>query len=146
VSPDTLRHYERLGLLPPPRRNAAGYRQYPEDTVARVRVIRAALAVGFTLVELGAIFRMRARGEAPCRTVRSLARVKLADLEERLAELQRLRDRLRTLLGDWDDRLAGTSPGHRAGLLEALADAPPPPPGPPRLPLLGQPPRPRRSR
>jgi DNA-binding transcriptional MerR regulator len=121
VSPDTLRHYERLGLIPPPERSAAGYRLYPAEVCDRVRVVRAALSVGFTLAELAAIVRMRARGEAPCRSVRSMAAAKLEGLETRLAELDRLRERLRSLLSDWDARLTDAGGGERAHLLESLA-------------------------
>ena len=144
VSTDTLRHYERLGLIARPRRAANGYREYTAEVVERVRVIRAAVAVGFTLVELAAIFRMRARGEAPCRSVRSLARAKLADLDDRLAELGRLRDRLRALLEDWDTRLAAAAPGQRVGLLDALGDFAPRSRAATLSPALGRPHRRRR--
>src|SRR5947209_17576098 len=67
VSPDTLRHYERRGLLPPPQRSAAGYRLYSNEALGRVRLIRGALSTGFTVNELGAILADRDRGGAPCR-------------------------------------------------------------------------------
>nr|MDQ5839375.1 MerR family transcriptional regulator [Acidobacteriota bacterium] len=72
VSTDTLRHYERKGVLACPRRSANGYREYPADALARVRLVRRALAVGFTLDELARILRARERGVAPCREVREL--------------------------------------------------------------------------
>src|SRR5437763_12781612 len=77
VSTDTLRHYERLGLLPKPRRTASGYRQYPPKTLDRVLLIRRALRVGFTLPELEKILRICDSGKAPCHQVQALAKAKL---------------------------------------------------------------------
>jgi DNA-binding transcriptional MerR regulator len=122
ISTDSLRHYERVGVLPKPRRTAAGYRQYPPEAVKRVRMIRRALAIGFTLRELARILRVREKGGAPCREVRSLAAAKLAELDRQLGEMAALREHLAHLLGDWDTRLGRAAPGTRAGLLEALGD------------------------
>jgi DNA-binding transcriptional MerR regulator len=124
VSTDTLRHYERLGLLPRATRTKSGYRRYAPDAVERVRVIQRALAVGFSLRELAAVLERRERGEAPCRGVRTLVAERLATLETRLLELARLRDDMRLLLRDWDIRLAGTPQGQRARLLDVLAVRP----------------------
>ena len=121
VSTDTLRHYERKGVLARPRRSANGYREYPAESLARVRLVRRALSVGFTLDELAQILRARERGVAPCREVREMAARKLADVEERLRELAAVREELREVLADWDSRLSKTKPGERAGLLESLA-------------------------
>ena len=120
VSPDTLRHYERKGLLPAARRSANGYREYPPEACARVRLVRRAVGLGFTLDELALIVKVRDRGGAPCRTVRALAAEKLALLEARLLELEEARDRLRGVLTHWDDLLAATPGGGRAALLDAL--------------------------
>ena len=121
VSTDTLRHYERKGVLPRPTRAANGYRRYPPEALARVRLVRRALAVGFTLAELAAILRARDGGRAPCREVRALAAQKLAQVEARLEELLALRAELRATIKDWDARLKHAASGARAGLLEALA-------------------------
>jgi DNA-binding transcriptional MerR regulator len=123
VSADTLHHYERKGVLAPPRRSANGYREYPMDALERVRLVRRALAIGFTLDELARILRARDRGVAPCREVRALASAKLAAVEERLRELVAVREELRAVTSEWDARLARTPAGSRAGLLETLADA-----------------------
>lgn len=120
VSTDTLRHYERKGLIPPPRRSQNGYREYPAQTLDRVLLVRRALAVGFTLTELADILRLRDRGGAPCRQVRALTAVKLEAVEERLKEMGLLRDELRVLLGEWDALLESTTPGEPVRLLERL--------------------------
>jgi DNA-binding transcriptional MerR regulator len=120
VSSDTLRHYERIGVLPRPPRTASGYRRYPPSAVDRVRLIRRALAIGFSLDELRKLLQVRDRGGAPCRNVRALAAAKLDQTVERIAELEALRDQLRSILDDWDTRLAGTPEGQPARLLEFL--------------------------
>jgi DNA-binding transcriptional MerR regulator len=121
VSADTLHHYERKGVLPRPRRSANGYREYPPEAIDRVRLVRRALAIGFTLDELARILRARDRGVAPCREVRALAASKLASVEERLRELVAVREELRAVMSEWDARLARTPAGARASLLESLA-------------------------
>ena len=73
VSTDTLRHYERKGLLKRARRSANGYREYLATDLDRVRLVRGALGIGFTLDELARILSVRDRGGAPCRQVRALA-------------------------------------------------------------------------
>ena len=120
VSADTLRHYERIGVLARPPRTQSGYRRYPSSAVDRVRLIRRALAIGFSLEELRRILRARDAGGAPCQGVRALAASKLGQLEQRIAELESLRDQLRSLLVDWDDRLSRTPDGEPARLLESL--------------------------
>ena len=120
VSPDTLRHYERIGVLPRPPRTESGYRRYPPSAVDRVRLIRRALAIGFSLDELRKFLQVRDRGGAPCRNVRALAAVKLDQTEQRIAELEALRDQLKAMLSDWDARLAGAPDGQPVRLLESL--------------------------
>ena len=121
VSTDTLRHYERKGLLVAVRRSANGYREYPQAALDRVRLIRRALAVGFTLDELARILKLRDKGGAPCREVRALAERKLSEVENQLAQLVALRNDLRSILKDWDALLSDRAANERSGLLEALA-------------------------
>jgi DNA-binding transcriptional MerR regulator len=78
LSTDTLRYYERLRLLPAAPRSASGYRLFPPQALNRIRLIRGALAIGFSVRELTAIFAERDHGGAPCHHVRDLAREKLA--------------------------------------------------------------------
>ncbi|HKY43198.1 MAG TPA: heavy metal-responsive transcriptional regulator [Pyrinomonadaceae bacterium] len=120
VSTDTLRHYERKGVLARPQRGPNGYRQYPASALDRVHLVRRALAVGFTLDELAGILRVRDSGGAPCHEVRALAASKLAQVEIQLSDLAALRDELRTTLKDWDGRLQRKPTGVRANLLESL--------------------------
>jgi len=120
VSTDTLRHYERKGLLTS-QRASNGYREYSPQALARVRLVQHALSVGFSLDELAAFLKVRNDGGAPCREVRALAARKLKELEERIRGLRQLRTELRTLLSDWDARLAEAKNGKRAWLLESLA-------------------------
>jgi MerR family Zn(II)-responsive transcriptional regulator of zntA len=122
VSRDTLRHYERKGLLKP-RRSSNRYREYSPEALERVLLIRGALSVGFSLDELATILNQRDRGKAPCSEVRALATVKLGQIEEFIAELHSVRDNLRTVLEDWDQRLSATRPGEQARLLEAIGGA-----------------------
>lgn len=121
ISTDTLRHYERKGLLPPPRRSANGYREYPLSTLDRVRLIQRALSVGFTLEELSRILKLRDKGGVPCHGVRALAEKKLAEVENQLSQIMALRDDLRSTLKEWDAMLAERAATGRAGLLDALA-------------------------
>jgi DNA-binding transcriptional MerR regulator len=121
VSPATVRLYERKGLLPAAIRTSSGYRGFPADTTARLKLIQCALAVGFTLNELSGIFRRRDSGGVPCRNVHTLAREKLAELTRRRKELDRLCRLLKTTLRRWEALLAKTPRGKRAGLLDSLA-------------------------
>lgn len=127
VSTDSVRHYERKGVIAQAARAANGYRCYPQATLARVQLIRRALGVGFTLDELTRVLAKRDRGAAPCVEVRKLAAEKLADVELRLTELVALRDELRATLRRWDLRLRETKNGRPARLLENLASTAVPP-------------------
>jgi len=120
VSPDTIRHYERVGVLPHPPRTMAGYRRFPGEAIERVRLVRRALAIGFTLAELARILKVRDAGGAPCKAVHVLARKKLQSLKEQIADLIRLRSQMESVLRSWDRKLAHASRGKRAGLLESL--------------------------
>jgi DNA-binding transcriptional MerR regulator len=72
ISTDTLRHYERMGVLPTPQRSDGNYRLYPAHALERVRLIRQTLTVGFSLAELAKILKARDQDRPPCRQVRAL--------------------------------------------------------------------------
>jgi DNA-binding transcriptional MerR regulator len=122
VSADTLRFYERRGLLRPPPRDPSGYRRYPAETIDRVRLIRSALDAGFSIDELARILAQRDAGGAPCREVLAIASARLAELTDRIARLTALRDRLETAVADWRRQLARTPAQGRARLLDRLGE------------------------
>src|SRR5580693_5070824 len=118
LSTDTLRYYERLGLLPLPRRTAGNYREYSPASQQRVELIQRALTIGFSLSELKTILAVRDRGGAPCRHVRALMHSKIRAVDEQIRNLVSLRVELNRLSKDWDKRLRQTKPGQAARLLE----------------------------
>src|SRR6185369_12338504 len=126
VSRDTLRHYERKGVLPRALRGQNGYRRYPPEALQRVQLVRRALSVGFTLDELAKVLKVRDAGGAPCEEVRKLAAQKLLNVQDQLRELTKLRDDLQETLREWDARLAHRTNGKRANLLESLPVDPKP--------------------
>ncbi len=120
VSTDTLRHYERLGLLPLPQRTAGNYREYPPTSPQRVELIQRALTIGFSLSELKAILAVRDNGGAPCRRVRGLLRSKIHGLSQQIKNLVSLRAEMNRLSREWDKRLRRIKPGQVARLLETV--------------------------
>lgn len=94
---DTVRYYERRGLLPTPPRTPAGYRQYPADTVARVRFVKQAQGLGFTLEEIEALLALRVTAEQPCEAVERQARAAIERIDGKLEELSRMRRALTQL-------------------------------------------------
>lgn len=119
LSTDTLRYYERKGVLPKPVRTGSGYRNYDDGALARVQLIQRALAVGFSIEELAEVLAIRSRGGIPCQRVRELARQKVITLQEQITDLQQLVRDMRTLLRDWDKRIA-RGKGRCANLLESI--------------------------
>jgi Zn(II)-responsive transcriptional regulator len=113
---DTVRYYERNGLLAPRTRLASGYRRYGEDELARLRFIRKAQALGFTLKEIHSLLSLSALRDVA--QVKSAAQAKLANVETRIADLQRIRDGLALLVN--------ACPGHGRAtdcpILRALSD------------------------
>src|SRR4029077_14399526 len=95
-----------------------GYRRYDAGAAHRVRLIRAALSIGFTIDELAEIFGARDRGGAPRRQVHALAIQKASSLEARIVEMQSLLRSLNLAIRDWHRELRKTGPQERAGLLE----------------------------
>lgn len=124
VSTDTLRHYERSGVLPKPARTRAGYRRYPADSVTRVALVRRALAIGFSIKDLARVFRERDAGGAPCRKVRAIVGDRLARIDAEMAALVTLKADLTDLLADWDAKLDRTPAHQPARLLDSLRDTP----------------------
>lgn len=121
VSPDTIRHYERVGVLPGAVRGSNGYRRFPRESVERVQLVRKALSIGFSLEELARILRQRDAGSPPCRNVRAMAGEKLAGLDRQIAEMIAMRADLARILEEWDARLSTTAGGEAALLLQGLS-------------------------
>ena len=117
VGIDTVRYYERHGLLSSPDRLASGYRQYSEQDLAPLRFIRRAKALGFTLVEIQELLALSGQQDHSMAAVKTAAAEKLADVEARMAELTRVRDGLRTLV----DACPGRGARATCPILNALA-------------------------
>jgi MerR family copper efflux transcriptional regulator len=98
VGVETVRFYERQGLLAEPNRRRSGYRQYDIEAVAVLRFIRRAKALGFTLKEIKSLLSLRLDSTATRVEVRNQAKSKVADIEARIADLQRMRDALQQLI------------------------------------------------
>jgi MerR family copper efflux transcriptional regulator len=116
VAVDTVRFYERQGLLDEPARRPSGYREYGEGVVDRLRFVQRAKDLGFTLKEIGELLALRAGPEATCADVRRQAAAKLADVEAKLRDLQRIRDALATLVAS----CRGRGPVSDCPILDAL--------------------------
>src|SRR5262249_51950104 len=94
VGVETVRFYERQGLLQEPARKDSGYRQYPEDAVARLRFIRRAKELGFSLKEIKELLALRVDPSTTCAEVKKQAEAKIGDIEEKLRTLQRMKKAL----------------------------------------------------
>ena len=120
ISPDLIRYYERVGVLPIAPRTAAGYRRYSEESVARLVFVRNAIRVGFSSRELAGFFTARDAGKPPCKSVRATGERLLAEIDAQLARLRDARIAMADLLAAWDARLARTPAGSPAHLLAML--------------------------
>jgi len=94
----TIRFYERKGLLPEPERGANGYRQYDESTLTRLLFVQTAQAAGLTLAEIVSVIDLRDDGNVPCAHVATLIRSKLADVRARIRDLAALEAELDVLI------------------------------------------------
>jgi redox-sensitive transcriptional activator SoxR len=99
VNVETLRYYERRGLLPEPRREPSGQRRYDEETVRFLRAIKEAQAVGFTLGEIGEYLRAARRSGSPSETLRIRMAAKIDEIDSRIAGLRRMREELARVVG-----------------------------------------------
>ena len=97
VPAKTIRYYEAIGLLPTPLRHTNGYRSYDASAVDRLRFVKAAQAVGFTLTEIKEILFLRDAGEEPCRHVLDLVDRRERDITEQIAALEEMQADLRRL-------------------------------------------------
>jgi redox-sensitive transcriptional activator SoxR len=99
VNVETLRYYERRGLLPEPHREPSGHRRYDEETVRLLRAIKEAQGVGFTLAEIAEYLRAARRSQVPSETLRVRMAAKIDEIDARIAGLRRMRDELARVVG-----------------------------------------------
>ena len=119
----TIRFYERKGLLPEPEREANGYRTYAASTLARLHFVQTAQAAGLTLAEIGSIIDLREDGNVPCAHVASLIDTKLANVRARIRDLAVLETELENLI----DRSRRLDPANctDAAICHILSASPP---------------------
>lgn len=103
VHVETLRYYERRGLLATPPRRASGYRDYPAAAVHRIRMIKQAQALGLTLEEIADLLALHPHTTVACGDMETRIRFKLVELDDKLAALNELRGSLESLLCDCCD-------------------------------------------
>lgn len=120
VGIDTVRYYEREGLLPQAQRRSSGYRMYDEDDIQRLRFIRRAKALGFTLPEVRDLLALSSRKGDDMAAMKAAARQKLVDVDAKIAELTRIRDGLGALI----DACPGQGALARCPILNAIAEEP----------------------
>jgi MerR family transcriptional regulator, copper efflux regulator len=116
VNLQTIRYYEREGLLPAPPRLASGYRLFTEDTVRRVRFIKRAQELGFTLAEIRDLLNLRVDESRSSSEVRSIAQAKIADIDEKIRSLLAMKQALTHLT----DRCSGHAPASECPILESI--------------------------
>jgi DNA-binding transcriptional MerR regulator len=123
VSPGTIRHYEKIGVLPKAARTESGYRVYPESAVERVLVVQRALRIGFTLSELSEVLKARDTGGTPCSRVYEIAQKKLVGIKADIKALRGTEKYLTQVMADWKQKMRRAGPGQRSHLLHSLTSA-----------------------
>ena len=117
VNVQTVRYYERRGLLPEPDRRPSGYREYDADTLARLHFIKRAQELGFTLAEIRELLALRLDPHTPAAAVKARAEAKIADIDRKLLDLERIKYALVHLAGHCR---GGRGPIGECPLLDAL--------------------------
>jgi len=115
---ETVKFYERQGLVEQPPRPAVGYRTYPAQTPARIRFIRRAQQLGFSLKEIGELLSLRFTPETSCAEVKTRAEEKIADIERKGEELRKMREALQRLAAV----CKGEGPVSECPILEAMEE------------------------
>lgn len=121
VGVETIRFYEREGLLEEPPRRASGYRQYSEQVVTRLHFIKRAQRLGFSLKEINELLLLRVDTDTSCEQVKQRTEAKIAEVERKLVELQRMRQALLHVA----TLCAGPGPTGACPMLEALSQQEP---------------------
>ncbi len=118
VGVETIRFYERKGLIDQPPRKQTGYRQYPKETIARIRFIRSAKELGFSLTEIMELLSLRIDPDTTCEDIRVLAEARIADIKGKIQSLQRMQKALMRLA----ETCSGRGPVGECPILEALEE------------------------
>lgn len=113
---ETLRFYEKQGLLRHATRTQGNYRLFSPEALERLEFIKRAQMLGFTLAEIAQIIKEKESGKNPCFHVREIVRRKLAELDERMKEMRRYRNELAAALAEWDE--TKEQEGEVCGLIE----------------------------
>jgi len=116
VNVETVRYYERRGLIPKPSLPGSGYRQYPQDVVARIQFIKRAKELGFSLKEISELLSLRVDPNTTCGDVKRLAEIKIADIEERIRTLESIKKALAKLV----TMCSGQGPTGECPIIEVL--------------------------
>jgi len=116
VNLETIRYYERQGLLPAPPRTAAGYRVFPREAARRLRFIKRAQELGFSLNEIAELLALRLKPGAKQTDMRMRAEAKITDIDQKIRTLQAMKKTLRQLT----DRCEGCGPLAECPILESL--------------------------
>jgi Cu(I)-responsive transcriptional regulator len=121
VNPETIRYYERSGLLPLPERTESNYRMFDPAAVQRIRFIKRAQAVGFSLEEIRALLDLKFGMDSTCGDVREMVDTKISDIDTKIAALQAMRDELTVLFNDCP---GGDRPTEECPILESFTQEP----------------------
>lgn len=113
---EALRFYEKSGLLDRPGRTHSGYRVYDESVLERLAFVKKAQVLGFSLDEIKQLILHKRAGENPCAEVREIVKIRLEELNERIAQMIQYRDELSSALAEWEE--TGEAEGHVCGLIE----------------------------
>ena len=113
---ETIRFYERKGLIEEPPRKKSGYRQYNADVVDRLLFIQQAKSLGFSLAEIGELLSLKLNPATTSREIKKVAESRLAEIEDKIKKLKRMQNTLKKLIGD----CPGHGPVNDCPILEAL--------------------------
>ena len=117
VNLETIRYYERRGLIPEPPRSESGYRMYSRDAVARTEFIKRTQALGFSLREISEIFALRMEPETTCGDMKAKVEAKIEDIEQKITDLEQIREALVAMA----EKCRGKGPIGECPILEALS-------------------------
>jgi MerR family mercuric resistance operon transcriptional regulator len=116
VNMETIRYYERRGLIPEPPRNESGYRQYSQDDVVRTRFVKSAQRLGFSLKEISELLSLRVEQDMTCGDVKARVEAKIEQIEDKISSLQKMKEALFGI----SQKCTGKGPVSHCPILEEL--------------------------